>query len=132
MKNSKAQSAIEFMLLVGAVLVITLSLTSIFQESVARKSIERRNFLFQELALEVQNEINIAAKSTDGYVRQFDIPERVANKEYSIGIYENFIYINTTDGRHALAVPTHNVTGQLQKNTNTIKKLNSTIFVNWP
>ncbi|MFH1803148.1 MAG: hypothetical protein ABH864_06915 [archaeon] len=131
MKKSKAQSAIEFMLLVGAVMIVTLSLVGIFQNTVAKKSIEKRNFVIQELALEIQNEINIAAKSSDGYVRQFDIPETVAGKEYSVGLYEGYVYLNTSDGKHALAVPTYNATGQLIRGgTNTIKKINSTIFVN--
>lgn len=132
MKKDKAQSAIEFILLVGAVLFITLSLVGVFQETMARKNVEKRNFIIQELALQVQNEINIAAKSTDGYMRRFEIPDKVANKEYSIGLYEGYVYLNTSDGKHALAIPTYNATGQLIKGTNTIRKLNSTIFVNYP
>jgi hypothetical protein len=130
MKRSKAQSAIELMLLVGAVLFFLIVFIGIFQQDISRKSIEKRNVIITELVLEVQNEINIAAKSADGYTREFNIPEKIAGKEYSIGIYEGYLYLNTTDGRHAMALPTQNVTGQLQKNTNTIRKINSTIFLN--
>lgn len=130
MKRSNGQSAIEFMLLVGAVLFFIIILIGIFQQEVAKKSAEKRGGLITELMLSIQNEINLAAKSTDGYTREFKIPNTVAGKSYSIGIYSGSLYLNTTDGKDALSLPTQNVTGQLRKGTNLIKKINSTIFVN--
>ena len=126
----RGQSAIEFMILIGVVLFFITGMLGIFQQETARKSMEKRNIVMTELVLSVQNEINIAAKSTDGYMRRFGIPQTLAGKEYSIGVYEGLIYLNTTDGKLAFALPTHNVTGQLVKGTNTIRKINATIFVN--
>lgn len=130
MRNVKAQSAIEFLLLVGVVLFLTLGFMSVFQKDVARKGAEKREFEMQELMRSVQNEINIAAGSADGYIREFEIPDRIVGKEYSIGIYDGYVYLNTTDGMHAMAVPTHNVTGQLRKGANLIRTINNSVFVN--
>ncbi|MBU0907051.1 MAG: hypothetical protein KKD18_02975 [Nanoarchaeota archaeon] len=131
MKKNKAQSAIELFLLIGAVLFFTLGFMSIFQQSIAKKSLEKREFEMQELARSVQNEINIAAKSTDGYLRKFNIPGKIAGAEYSISLNEGYLYLNTTDGKHAMAIQSQNATGQLIVGaTNTIRKINSTIFLN--
>lgn len=128
--KKKAQSAIEFMLIIGAVLFFILILIGIFQQEVAKKGIEKRNEVITELTLTIQNELNIAAKSSDGYTRQFEIPNTIAGKDYSIGIYSNFLYINTTDGQHSMGLPTQNVTGNLIKGSNVIRKINATIFLN--
>ncbi|MBS3076879.1 hypothetical protein J4233_01270 [Candidatus Pacearchaeota archaeon] len=128
--NKRAQSAIEFMLLVGAVFFFVIVFVGIFQGRIAEKSAEQRNIIITELALDIQNEINIAAKSTDGYTREFDIPNTIAGKEYSIGLYDGYVYLNTSDGKNAMALPTFNATGQLKKGANLIRKINSTIFVN--
>jgi NADH:ubiquinone oxidoreductase subunit 6 (subunit J) len=130
MRKTKAQSAIEFVLLLGAVLFFVIVLIGIFQQRVSEKSTEKRNTIITELVLSIQNEISIASKSTDGYTREFKIPDTIAGKNYSIGIYGNYIYLNTTDGKNALAMPTQNVTGQPIKGVNLIRKLNSTIFLN--
>ena len=128
--NKRAQSAIEFMLLVGAVFFFVIVFVGIFQGRIAEKSAEQRNIIITELALDIQNEINIAAESTDGYAREFDIPNTIAGKEYSISLYDGYVYLNTSDGKNAMALPTFNATGQLKKGANLIRKINSTIFVN--
>jgi len=130
MRESRAQSAIELMLIVGAALFFIIGLTIVFQQEVTKRSIEKRKTIMTELVLTIQNEINLAARSSDGYTRYFEIPETLAGKEYSVGIYDGFLYLNTTDNKLAFGLPTHNVTGQLKKNRNIIKKINSTIFVN--
>ncbi len=128
--KKRAQSAMEFSLLIGVILFIFLSFLFVFQQDVARKSIEKRNMAFEELALTVQNELNIAAKATDGYRREFIIPNKVLGVDYSITLISNSIYLNSTNGKHAMSFPGQNVTGILTKGTNVITKINSTIYLN--
>jgi hypothetical protein len=131
MDERRAQSAIEFVLLVGAVLIFTLGLMWTFRQEVTEKNMERRNFLIQEFVLELQNELNIAGGASDGYMREFEIPSRLANKDFSINLYEGFIYINTTDGRNSLAVPAYNATGQfVVGGKNVIRKVSGIVRVN--
>jgi len=130
-KQKKAQTAIEFFLLLGAALFFMLALTATFQHKVALKNIEKRNFLFQEMALTMQSELNIAASAADGYKREFHLPGKIAGLDYDITIVANSVYINTTDGRHTLALPAQNTTGQFVKNSNnTIEKRDGIIYVN--
>lgn len=126
----KAQSAIEFVILVGAMLFIFITFLFVFQQKTAERSYERRNFAIQELALNVQNELSIAACATDGYQREFEVPSKILGMEYDITLIANSVYINTTDGRHAMALPVQNVSGSIQKGGNFIRKENGEVLLN--
>ncbi|MBU0761267.1 MAG: hypothetical protein KJ600_03435 [Nanoarchaeota archaeon] len=130
MKKNKAQSAIEFLILVGAVFFFVVTLTGIFQQNISEKTIEKRNFEIQELALAAQNELNIAAKATDGYRREFYLQEKVAGIDYEINLIGSFVYFNTSDGRHTIGIPGQNATGNFVKGTNVIEKQNGIIILN--
>lgn len=130
MKIKKAQSAIEFVILIGTILFFILGLMLVFQQKVSQEGLKARNEIIQNLALQIQNEISIAAKSSDGYSREFDLPQLLANKNYTINFYGDYLYINTTDGKNSIGLTTQNATGQFQKGKNKITKINSTIFLN--
>jgi hypothetical protein len=128
--NYKAQSATEFAILLGAILFIFISLLAVFQQNLSIKAKANRDKEIQEIALQVQNELNIAQDSTNGYQRTFILPNTLINKEYDITLVNNLVYLNTPDGKHALALPVPIVTGTIMKGNNIIKKLNETIFLN--
>ena len=133
LNKKKAQTAIEFLLLLGGALIFIVAFTATFQHQVTEKKLEKRNFLFQELALTVQNELNIAASASDGYRREFNIPQQITGLDYGITLIENFIYINSTDGKQALSLPAQNATGQfITGSSNVIEKRNGIIYVNSP
>ena len=126
----KGQSAIEFLILVGAVLFIFVLFLGIFQKNIGEKTIEKINYALIELALTVQNEIALASESSDGYSRTFEIPTNILGSEYDINISSGSVYARTRDGKHALALPVQNVTGDMNKTSNTIKKINGIIYLN--
>lgn len=126
----KAQSSIEFVILVGAMLFFFSILAVIFQQTLADKAIERRSLIVQDIATTVQNEIDLASVSLDGYERTFKIPQDVMNIGYTINITENVVYIITEDNKHAVAFRIKNVTGNIEKGENLIRKLNGTIYLN--
>ncbi len=130
--DKKAQSAIEFLILTGAVLFFFISMLAVFQQDLALKAKEKRNLEVQEIALTVQNEINIAAEATDGYQRQFKVPQTILNLDYSITLDSGVVYINTADNRHAMALPIQNVTGNIQKGTNIIQKQDGIVSLTQP
>ena len=128
--GKKAQSAIEFIILVGAVMFFFVAFMIAIQGNIGQKLIENRNFAIQEVALNVQNELNLAAKASDGYVREFEVPLKAAGLDYDIVINEDVVYINSTSGKYAAAFPVAVVTGNLQKGTNIIKKENGEVLLN--
>jgi hypothetical protein len=83
-----------------------------------------------EVALTVQDEINLASNSPDGYFRTFFIPLNIAGNDYQINILENSVYVRTDDGRHAVALPVSYVVGDVYQGTNSLYKLNDTVFLN--
>jgi len=131
MKNPKAQSAIELVVLVSAVLFIFLAFLFVFQKTLADKSIEKREAAMHELVLDMQNELNVAAKATDGYRREFQIPEKILGAEYNITLVAGSIYLATLDNTHATSLSAQNATGNFVVGAiNVIRKINGTIYLN--
>lgn len=128
--EKKSQSSLEFIILIGAMLLFFIALSSTFQQNIAEKTKAKRNLEIQDLALAVQDEINLASSSTDGYERTFVIPEKLINLEYNITLTQKFVYIVTENEKHAMALPIQNVTGQIQKGSNIIRKQNGIVLMN--
>ena len=132
MKNSSklSQSAIEFLILTGFLLFSFTIFFVAVQGNMSDKLKEREELAVKSVVITVQDEINLASQSIDGYYRQFNIPKEINGKEYEINITEGMVYLRTTDGKYAIALPVQNVTGDVAKETNTIKKENGVVYLN--
>ena len=126
----KGQSAIEFLILVGAVLFFFLTFLFVIQSNLADKFKENKNTVVHDVALTVQEEINLAAKSSDGYSREFDLPLELLGEDYLINITAQLVYVRTASGGSAIALPVTNSTGQPVKGTNLITRINGSIYLN--
>ncbi len=126
----KAQSAIEFLILVMTILFLFVSFLYFIQSKIADSQYEILSIKVKEIALRVQDEINLAQGSTNGYFRVFNIPSKINGLEYQIELVENSVYVRTDNGKHAVALPIVNVTGNIIKGDNQIYKTNGTIFLN--
>ena len=127
---NKAQSSIEFFILIGAVLFFFMIILLAVQTSIADDIKQKKNIAIKEIALNLQDEVSLASSSTDGYSRTFSLPTDIQTDDYLINITGNLIFIRTTDGKHALALPVLNVTGQPKKGDNTLKKLSGSVLLN--
>ena len=128
--SKSAQSSIEFVILVGAVLFFFTVFFLLIQENMLDKINERKNILLKETALTVQNEINLALGSNDGYLRFFKIEDKIGNQDYEIEIVNDMVYLKTSDNKNAIALPVAKINGQVQKGTNKIEKKEGEIFLN--
>ncbi|MFA5174471.1 MAG: hypothetical protein WC438_04795 [Candidatus Pacearchaeota archaeon] len=126
----KAQSSIEFMILVGVVIFFLVVFLGAIQGSMSDKLKEKQSIMVQDLASSVQDEINLASKSSDGYYRNFNIPEKINGRDYSIEILEEMVYVKTNDNKNALALPLASVTGNVVKGENIITKQNGEVVLN--
>jgi len=124
----KSQSSIEFIILVAAVLFFFVLFYSIIADNIDRKARDERSLEVKNLALDIQNEINLAHSSTEGYTRTFDIPVKINGLDYSIAFVDKLLYIQSD--RDSLAVPVPSVEGELIKGKNTIQKKEGQIFLN--
>ncbi len=129
-RTKRAQVAIEFMVIVGAVIFFTSLLLLAIQGSNQAKTYQHQNIQLKEIALTIQNEINLASKSSDGYSRQFEIPQTSGNQEYEAIIDLGVIYVKTTNNKHSLTLPIAETIGNINKTQNNIKKINGQIYLN--
>ena len=130
MRYKNSQTSIEFVILVGFVLFFFTTFFLTIHGNIADKIKERQTKLVIEIASTVQDEIDLAFESIDGYYREFTIPDYVASKSYKINITEGMVYVRTTDGKQAIALPVQNITGQVRKKDNIIKKENGVVKLN--
>lgn len=130
MKYRKAQVAIEFIIIIGAVFFFVSIFFLAVQENMREEIEAKQNILVKEIALIVQDEINLALESGNGYTRNFKIPERAGNLEYEITITSGVVFIKTKDEKYALTLPVADVTGDINISNNKIEKINGAIYLN--
>jgi hypothetical protein len=128
--DQKLQSSIEFVIIVGFVMVFFSVFLLIIQENVSTKLEQKQSRMVNELVTEVQDEINLALEASDGYSREFFVPEKIANREYGLAVVGGMVYLKTTDGKYAVALPIPQVNGTFQNGTNIIRKENGEIILN--
>jgi len=126
----RSQTAIEFLVLVSAVLFFFVVFFLIVGENIHDKTGENINKIVNELAFLVQSEISFASESEDGYYRVFEIPESLNGLGYQINVSGGMVYLKTDNGRYAVALPVQNVTGEIFKNENILRKNNGVVYLN--
>ncbi len=123
--NNKSQSAAEFLILIGAVLLFfTLFLIVIYNKTY-ETSQEKETIIIKDIALDVQDEINLASKASNGYYREFTLREDL---DYSITLAGNSVYIKTE--KNAVSYPIIEVQGSVKRGKNIIKKENDKVYLN--
>lgn len=126
----KAQSAVEFIILVGIVLVVFLIFMGVIQRNISDEVKNNRDTVAKEIALTIQNELSLASEASDGYFRKFTLPANILGLDYDIILTDTNVFIKTVDEKHAVALPISNVTGNAQAGDNIIKNVNGEVFVN--
>ena len=129
-KMARAQSSIEFMILVGFLLFSFIVFLGVISQNTAQKSSEIINAELYDVALTLKSEIDMAYNSLDGYKRTFEIPMHISRREYLVSVEKGIASVKTVDGKHSLGVPIKNVTGVVNLGTNTIRKENGIVTIN--
>jgi hypothetical protein len=130
MPNKKAQTAIELIIVTGFLIFFFIIFIGAVQGKIQEKSDEKKTIIIKDAVKTVQEEIDLAIQSTDGYERQFRLPEKIINNDYEINLFDGIVYLNTTDGKHAITANIKNITGTISKGTNTITKQNGIVYLN--
>ncbi|MEK6917710.1 MAG: hypothetical protein AABW51_02070 [Nanoarchaeota archaeon] len=124
----KAQGVIEFIILFGAALLFFVVIIATIQESQSQKNKEKERLVAQNVALDIQDEINLAAGSSEGYERNFTTPENIMGLDYDINVSQGYIFLILGD--YVVDYNVVQVVGQIQKGNNLIKKENGTVYLN--
>jgi hypothetical protein len=128
--RKRGQSAIEFVILVGAVIFFFLTFLYAIQNNISDKVGENKDLIVQDIARTVQDELNLALESSEGYSRMFTIPQQVVNVNYDISLVDGAVYVVTEDGKHAIALPIVEVTGTINPGDNFIIKELGVVYLN--
>ena len=124
------QSSIEFIILIAFLLLFFVVFFEVIQGNLSDKMREKRDAEINDIAVTVQDEINMAFKSGDGYLREFRIPEKLMGESYEIKIISDRVYIRTLDNRNSILLPISAVSGQPVAGQNIIKKENGLVYIN--
>jgi len=127
--KTKAQSGMEFMIISATVLLFFTLIFLSIQRNVSEKQKEQEIIVVENLALSVQEEISIALSASEGYSREFIVPEKIFGKDYEIQIVDNStIYVKSPIS--AIALSTGKINGDILKGINIIKKENGKVYLN--
>ena len=125
--TTKSQILMEFIILYGVALTATVILVAAISQN---KNLHETNEFFQvkDIASKVQHEIGLLSNVENGYSRQFEVPDKIDNKDYNISIKNNTLTVRTNTTSFFIAIL--NITGYVKKESNTITKTNGMIYVN--
>src|SRR3989338_1889627 len=123
--SNKAQSAIEFLIIVAAVIFFVILFIISIGINTSDKIKQNREQDLSNIAETVVDEINIAHSASEGYSRNFTLPNKVLSEvDYNIALDSGLVFAKTLDDKTSLALPTQNVTGVINKGNNQIRKSN--------
>ena len=124
----KAQGSIEFIILIASIILFFILFMVAIQFNLQEKNNEKEKVIAQNIALSIQDEINLAKKSIDGYYREFGVANYILGRDYLIEIIDDRIYVKAN--KVALSYPIAEVNGTIKKGANIIQKQNGTIYLN--
>ena len=128
MNKRRGQGAIEFMIVFGFMMFAAVVFIEVIQESQSDKNKEKEIIIVQNIALDVQDEIALASESTNGYSREFTTPVNILGKDYSITLIESYVFVGVDDYSRSFKIL--NVSGNINKGFNIIKKENDAVYLN--
>ena len=109
-------------LTIGIILIATVSF--FFKESIYEQNIE----IAKAVLTSVENEIFLATRVEAGYIRNFEIPERLNNEDYNISIDDGDIVLSYKNIDFFGVLP--NISGDIRKGVNTVRNVNGKVCLN--
>ncbi|MBS1266593.1 MAG: hypothetical protein MAG795_00560 [Candidatus Woesearchaeota archaeon] len=140
----RAQSSVEFALIISFMFIVLTIFFSAASERLSEIQAQNDKILLEDFGSYLKNEIQLGAVAVNGYERQFEVPEKLAGREYIIKINP----YSGTDINHSEVVLKYvnhsviyeytipvsiNVTGQINQKESpivNISKKNSIVFIN--
>ena len=128
-QTKKSQSALEFIIFAFTLFFFMTLFFLALEESTADKVRDEKKIAFENVAFIIQDEITLATDSVNGYERKFNLPSSINDLDYSATITEGYVYVRSVDGKYALALPVQNVTGQISKGQNVLRKQGGIVYL---
>ena len=120
----------EFIVLASFMLLVLLGFFAVTSSNVLQAKEESNRKISGDIAEFAYHEIEIAKSINDGYARVFVMPESVNGINYNITITDNReLSVNYLGYEYVRFLPS-NVTGNISKGLNSIKKINGIVYMN--
>ena len=128
MKSGQVSS--EFLILVGVIILLTMLFLAHTAEDIKFALHRKQQQALRDIGLSAQQELITAAAMRDGYRREFSLPEKHNEIDYSIAITGTTLVVITADtaGEQSFFVP--QVIGNIKKGGNLLRKEHGTIYLN--
>ena len=127
-RNRLAQSSIEFLVLVGVVLIFFIAAMALVRSKTISTARERETILAEDIVTTIHKEILLATRVQDGYQRTFWIPQKIGTKEFVLSFQNNEIVLQVGQSEYWRTLP--DVSGSINKNLNFIRKTDGVVHVN--
>jgi hypothetical protein len=105
--ENKAQAAIEFIILIGFIAFIVGALIAVFGNVIFEEQKEVEQEQIDSFLTYVEEEIQLAKNSPNGYKRTFTLPEEVYGKNYTFFFANDAIAIQWEDKEAAKFLPAY-------------------------
>ncbi len=128
--NLKSQSAMEFIILASFMLLVMFGFFAVTSSNVLEAKEEGNRKIAEDIADFAYREIETAKSVNDGYIRVFAMPRSVNGVSYNINITDNRELIVDYLGYEYVKFLPPNVTGNISKGLNKIKKINDIVYIN--
>ncbi len=132
----KAQTSMEFVILTGFMILAFLSFYIVIQAKLVEANRDQTDSAAKDIETVVINELKVAESVTDGYYREFQLPQNVNGVQYNISIIagpgETPEIVTTYSGKERVYFITQsyvNESSTIGKGLNNISKVNGIILV---
>ncbi|MBW3011893.1 hypothetical protein KY311_01795 [Candidatus Woesearchaeota archaeon] len=126
--QKKGQSSIEFIMLLGVLFFVFLL---VFASFIYYSQVQSRAKYYaglEDLSYRIKGEVELASEVTDGYIRTFNIPNKVNFRDYNLSMANSELTLRSGDYEFSLLVA--NFTGSLHKGDNLIVKQDGVVYIN--
>lgn len=106
----KGQSGLEFIVLLGFLLIVFLSFTVVIQEKIREQEMANQRSLSVQLADMIEQELLLAARVAPGYSRAFLLPRVLGKQPYNVTLENGDTLVITKNGEEYLRFLSVNVT----------------------
>ena len=129
-KKTKAQFAIEFIVLIAFMFLIFLGAIAVITSKIIEAKENENQGIAEDIATLARGEIDLAKSVSDGYTRTFVLPTKVKGIGYEIEIIANRELVVKYNDKEYVSFLPEDVEGSINPGENTIKKESGTVYVN--
>jgi hypothetical protein len=115
-------------MLVGLAFMIAIAFQIISLDQLSEFRHRQESESVKDIALKLQKELLLAATVEDGYVRSFEIPDKIIRKNYTITTLNTTLTVESDRSVYVVAIPQS--FGNMTTGVNSINKAGGVININ--